>query len=116
LKPIPGEHIDDACEVIEVPLQKLDSLITQLEHGWQVQDFNVLYVNIEGAELQALRRAEETLPHMDFVFTEVNLASHYEGNPTAEELEEFLAERGFALKWRCGGFVPDTGYLAFTRS
>ncbi len=117
LKPIPGSMSDilkPHAQEISVPMRTVDFLINNLEDGWQPSDFNILYVNVEGAELLALKGAVATLKGIDFAFVEVNLKQHYEGDPTADELERFMQSQGFDLSWSCGGLVPDTGYLVFT--
>ena len=81
---------------MRVPFRTLDSIMTRdLPHGWRVEDFNVLGMNIQGAELDALRGSEKTLRHIEFIQTELNYVEHYQGNPTAAQLDELLFGLGF---------------------
>lgn len=82
-----------------VPLRRLDRVAEELQHGWRAADFNVLRLNIQGAELMALRGAERWLAHIELVFAEVNLAERYGGCPSLEQLDEFLLGHGFVRRW-----------------
>ena len=118
LQPIVGSHekLDRPSQSIEVPMQTLDTFMSSgLREGWTAEDFNVLYINVEGAELLVLRGAIDSLKRFELVYAEVNLRPHYEGNPSADDLESFMTEQGFVLRWAHMGFVPDTGYMIFTR-
>ncbi len=112
LAPITGV---EPKETISVPVRTLDSLLDELPQGWQREDLNVLYANIQGAELMALRGARATLRHIDFAYIEVNLVSRYEGDPTTAQIVEFMEGEGFRCGWGHEGLVPDVGYLVFVR-
>src|SRR6185369_502861 len=58
---------------------------------------SILKLDVQGAELLALRGAEKVLAHARLVIAEVWNTPCYEGTPTQPEIEEFLAERGFDL-------------------
>jgi FkbM family methyltransferase len=82
---------------IRVPVRTLDELMENLELGWKPEDFGVLYANIEGAELMALRGAERTLASLEVVVVEtsdqvVELGSSV---PRTSELDAFLTTHGF---------------------
>lgn len=82
-----------------VPMRRLDDLAGELANGWRAQDFNVMRLNIQGAELLALRGAARWLEHIELVFTEVNLVERYGGCPRLEDLDAFMAGHGFVRKW-----------------
>lgn len=83
---------------IKVPMRTLDTIMEQdLPAGWKAEDFNVLGMNIQGAEMDALRGAERSLRHVELIQTELNYVEHYQGNPTADELQAFLESAGFQL-------------------
>jgi hypothetical protein len=52
--------------------------------------------DIQGAELMALRGAERSLPFADALYLEVNAAPLYQGCALVDEIDEFLAQRGFS--------------------
>ena len=103
------------ARTLTVPLTTLDTLLEELPEGWQREDLNVLYANIQGAELIALRGARATLRHIDFAYIEINLVSRYEGDPTVDQVVDFMDGEGFERVWGHEGLVPDVGYLVFVR-
>lgn len=79
-----------------VRIRPLDQVLRdELPDGWSPADFNVLSLNIQGNELDALQGAPMALRHIDFIQSEKNYAEHYEGCVLAEQLDAFLAEAGF---------------------
>lgn len=95
---------------IEVRYQTLDAIMKQeLPPGWKREDFNVLGMNIQGAELDALKGARETLRYVEFIQTELNYVEHYEGNPTADQLDTLLWDEGFKSVARVDAGPVGTG-------
>ncbi|MFZ2100916.1 MAG: FkbM family methyltransferase, partial [Oricola sp.] len=80
-------------ETIEVEATTLDALVSKgrLPAG----DYNVLALDIQGAELLALKGATETLRGIDAVHTEVNFDELYRGAASIFDIDSFLAEQGF---------------------
>lgn len=78
---------------VEVPARRIDTLLG--EHGHRPADYNFLNIDIQGAELLALRGSLELLPFIDAINTEVNLEELYQGCAMLNELEEFLAAHNF---------------------
>jgi FkbM family methyltransferase len=94
-----ARHLDlypDVVEVstVEVPCTTVDQLLT--DQRLPASAFNVLSIDIQGAELLALRGAERTLPSIEAINLEVNFDELYKGAPQIEEIEEFLGARGFS--------------------
>lgn len=81
-------------ETINVPCRRLDTLLPELK--LDPRDFNLLSLDIQGAELMALRGATRQLVEIDALRTEVNLAELYEGCALIGEMDTFLGSRGFA--------------------
>ena len=100
----PSIHED---EQVEVPGQTIDSMLASL--GFTANDFNLLVMDIQGAELRALQGATKTLPHIDAVLTEFNLAELYEGCALLPAFEEFMAQRGFNRGADCTPWHPTWG-------
>ena len=78
---------------IRVPAITLPALFQR--HSLDPADYNFLNLDIQGAELLALRGAAGLLPGMDAVISEVNLVELYEGGPLEEDLVRFMEARGF---------------------
>jgi FkbM family methyltransferase len=91
-----GTHRDRHPEVayvdaIELETRTLDSVAA--EHG--AMEWNLLVMDVQGYELQVLEGAAETLPHVDCVYSEVNVDELYEGCVLLPDLDAFLAAREF---------------------
>ena len=66
------------------------------EKDLTIADFNILNMNIQGAELRALKGgAKSTLPGIEAINTEINFEEPYEDGALASELDDFLALHGF---------------------
>ena len=79
--------------VITVPGVTLDDLLE--ERNLMPQWFNALLVDIQGAELLALKGAAKLLRQIDMLITEVNFDDMYQGCGQIDELDAFLAPYGF---------------------
>ena len=84
---------------LSVPVKTLDTILTHVQPADAREEFNSLYLNIQGAELRALRGGRETLRHIDFVLLENNFVERYENCPQAEEIDRHLHEAGFEPTW-----------------
>jgi len=62
--------------------------------NFDTKDYNFLNMDVQGYELEVLKRATETLKRVDYVYCEVNRDEVYEGNAYVEELDEFLSSYG----------------------
>ena len=79
---------------ISVKTMTLDTLIR--DNDLDFKDFDMLELDVQGAELMVLRGATEFLKHVKYVYSEVTFHSpDYEGNPLFDDISEYLAEFGF---------------------
>jgi FkbM family methyltransferase len=90
-------HVNEHPYIYEIDrihllTKKLDTL---LKENNIIGDFNFLNLDIQGAELLALKGAEETLKNIDYIYTEINLKELYEGCCLLGDLDNFLEEKGF---------------------
>jgi FkbM family methyltransferase len=58
--------------------------------------YDVINLDIQGAELMALRGATELLPHVRAIYTEVNIKELYAGCALLPDMDAFLASYGFS--------------------
>ncbi len=58
-------------------------------------DYNFLNLDIQGAELLALKGMKNSLKDIDYIYTEVNSAEIYKGCARIEEIDEYLKKFGF---------------------
>jgi FkbM family methyltransferase len=85
-KEYPGVHFTRE-ETVQV--WKLDNL------GFDREKYNILYMDIQGNELNALKGMEQTLFWIDCIYTEVNFKELYEDCGLLSDLEKFLAKNNF---------------------
>lgn len=78
---------------LEVPARRLDSLLGAL--GLPPESFDLLVLDVQGAELLALRGARRALGHLSALVVEVSFRELYRGGALAHEVDDFLAEQGF---------------------
>lgn len=81
----------------------IDSIVR--EHGVKA---NFLNMDLQGAELYALKGAVELLPSLDYVMTEINSADVYVGCARVEQLDAFLD--GFGFRRAETYWVPGQGW------
>lgn len=60
--------------------------------------YNFMYVDVQGYELQVFMGGINTLKGIDFIFTEVNKTDVFDGCAKIGELDAFLADQGFMRK------------------
>jgi len=78
---------------IKVVCSKLDSLLQELT--LRPSDFNLLYVDVQGAELLVLKGATEVLTHIEAIHIEANYKELYKGCVLEPDLTKFLQDKGF---------------------
>lgn len=72
---------------IELPTRSLDSLVA--EYGIEA---NMLVMDIQGAEMLALRGAKELIPKLDFIYSEINTQPVYKGGALVGEIDALLSD------------------------
>lgn len=76
--------------------QAVTTTLDQIAEDTDAWDFNMLNLDLQGAELLALQGAEDLLnEHIKYVYTEVNVKSLYKGCARMTEIDEFLSRYGF---------------------
>ena len=98
---------------LTVESKTLDTLLQEL--GLTPGDFNILNLDIQGAELLALQGATNLLKYIDAVYTKVNYEELYEGCALADKIDEFLAENGFGKIAEATPFHPSWGDAFYVR-
>lgn len=78
-------------KTFDVPQKRLDDFLTAEEK----EQYNIIVLDIQGAELIALKGAENTLKHIDAIITELNYDELYEGAVLVQNLDQYLLAQGF---------------------
>jgi FkbM family methyltransferase len=77
----------------KVVARTLDLLLFELD--LDPSDFNFLALDIQGAELLALKGSVSTLRHIDAVQTEISFTELYEGCALLTDIDKFMTLQGF---------------------
>lgn len=101
-------HFSRLDHAVEVRTRLLDDVLT--EAG--IEQPAYLKLDVEGAELEILQAAPQSLDHLLVIKTEVSFLPFRHGQPLAGDIEAFLRGRGFVLMdlmrphhWRVHGYV-----------
>ena len=80
--------------------------------------YNLLYMNIQGAELAALKGARSLLSRFDAIACEVDFVPRYRTGVLYDDLKSFLLEHEFGAQglWRSEDLENDYGMACFIRS
>lgn len=80
-------------EVVDVKTKRMDSLL--LENNIDLNNYDFLNIDIQGAELMALKGFGELLKNIKFIYIEVNTNSLYKECPLINEIDEYLSKYYF---------------------
>ncbi|WP_113661851.1 FkbM family methyltransferase [Pedobacter nanyangensis] len=87
------EDNETNAKVVRLKTQRLDDLLTNTE--FEKPDF--VKIDVQGAELDVLKGALNTLKSVEFVLIEVSFLNIYKGAPLAHEIVQFMAQQGFVI-------------------
>lgn len=68
------------------------------ENNFEYNKFNFMALDIQGAELLALKGANEILKHVDYIYIEVNIKELYENCGLLHDVDEYLKKYNFIRK------------------
>ena len=91
-------HAVEHSHVVETHRLKLKTKTMNTlfaENDLNPQNYNFLNLDIQGAELLALKGASNILPHIDYIYSEINVKELYENCVLINELDHFLHQNGF---------------------
>jgi FkbM family methyltransferase len=83
-------------EVIKVKSKRMDTLIN--ENSIDINDYDFINLDIQGAELLALKGFGKLLENIKYIYTEVNTNSVYKNCALIEEIDSYLKGFGFERK------------------
>ena len=83
--------------VTETQIQKTVRLDTLFEkNSIDPSKYDFWNLDIQGTELRALKSAEKYLKYVNYIYTEANTQEIYKGCALLPEIDEYLANHGFA--------------------
>jgi FkbM family methyltransferase len=86
----PQVHVS---EVINVFSKRMDTLL--LENNININDYDFLNIDIQGAELLALKGSKSSIKYPKVLYLEVNEKQLYKNCALVEEIDEFLLQINF---------------------
>ena len=93
-------HKEEHPEVYESNVLKLQSTTLAKfiqENAVNMNNYNFLYMDIQGSELKALKGLSEFIDKVNYIYTEVSVKELYEGQVLMPELTSFLEGHNFKL-------------------
>lgn len=78
---------------LQLKTKTINTIFT--ENNLNPENYNFLNLDIQGAELLALKGASNILPHIDYIYSEINVKELYENCVLIYELDDFLDKNGF---------------------
>jgi len=88
------EH-PDIYEINKIEMKTKTLKTFYKENNFAYNQFNFMALDIQGAELLALKGAQEILDHVDYLYLEVNTKEIYENCALLEDVEKYLEKFGF---------------------
>ena len=73
----------------------LDDFFAQSELN--IKNYNMIYMDVQGAEHLVLEGAKDTLQHIDYIFMEVSYKPLYNGTKTFEDMISYLDSLGYEM-------------------
>jgi len=89
-KSYPGLDVERS---VDLEARRLDAVLS--ERGVDASKFSFLNLDLQGAELLALRGMGGLVDHFDMICTEVNLGRLYRRSALLHEIDEYVGRRGF---------------------
>lgn len=80
-------------DVIVLRSKRMKTIID--DNNIDISNYNFLNIDIQGAELLALKGFGEYLNSIDYIYTEVNSSEVYKGCALISDLDDYLSEYGF---------------------
>lgn len=82
--------------VVSLPTKCVETILSEMP--FETHDIAFANLDIQGAELLALKGFGDTLPQFSWIYTEINMAYVYRDNPLVWDLDRFLLDMGFVRK------------------
>lgn len=94
LKYHPDVTVQSTIDMVTITLD--DIMEANIENPYyNSANYNFLNLDIQGAELLALKGFKNGLKNIDYIYCEVNDEELYEGCPHVAEIDAFLLDQGF---------------------
>jgi len=92
------EHLNEHPDIFVINKLLLKTITLNSfydKHNINYDKYDFINIDIQGAELKALKGATKILPHIKAIYTEVNIKEIYENCCLIEDLDNYLKEFNF---------------------
>lgn len=92
------DHLKEHPSVVPISSMNLSTITLDTLFATRnipYDQYDVMNLDIQGAELKALNGALHILPHIKSIYTEVNVKELYENNAMMDQLDAYLLPHGF---------------------
>ena len=96
-------------DVIKLKTSRFDTITKK--NYIDINKYNFWVVDLQGAELLALKGASESIRMCNFIFIEISKEDIYKGGANWNELNEFLKKKGFTPAWEPEEIHTDVLYI-----
>ena len=86
----PRIKVEETFTAKTITLQKLF-----FENNLSIKDFDLINVDIQGADLLALKGLGNDISYLKVIYTEINTKPMYEDGPLLDEMDEYLGKYNF---------------------
>jgi FkbM family methyltransferase len=80
-------------EVVDVETKRIDTLFN--ENGLDIENYDFVNIDIQGAELLAIKGFGDLIGRVKYIYTEINTNFLYENCALVGEMDEYLERFGF---------------------
>lgn len=88
----PGTHTKHYPSIV---FNKRETVLVTTLDKLKLSGYNMLNMDVQGAELMVLRGSTKTLENIDYIYTEINTEQVYEGCAQLSDIDTFLGDLGF---------------------
>ena len=107
------DHIEKYVQYeIEIPCTRIDTFCKENN----IDQIDVVWMDLQGAELKALESMGNLLDTVEVIHTELEVNPIYEGQCLFSDVNEFLCARGFELEWGYTAGVTFGSDYIFTKT
>lgn len=99
--------LGDLVKKIQVDCMKIDSLVEKKI----IPQPDIIKLDLQGYELEAIRGAKNTLPNVKIIYSEIEFVKYYKNQALFHDISTFLEKNNFSLFNFYGLYTHDDGQL-----